>query len=269
MHKSTKVPFRLRRDIWKQYQEWMKIQVIADYYHIHRNTISKIIKRAKIWDFYVHRSTREDYRSLRYWLRKLDYIYDKIQRKLAKYWSIIRYEKENAWELVHIDVHKLKNVQGQNPKIKKYQAWIIDDCTRIGYSEVIPNKKAQTLALFLRRAYTWFKSKWIIIKAILCDNWKEFTTHRQVWKDKHIFARTCLELKMKQKFTRVRRPQTNGKIERFRRTCNTELFQKIQFLTRDEVEKSLDSYMIRYNFTRVHWSLWSPPFDKLQKLNSH
>jgi hypothetical protein len=36
---------------------------------------------------------------------------------------------------------------------------IIDDATRINYSEVLPNKKAKTLANFIKRVYLWFKNK--------------------------------------------------------------------------------------------------------------
>jgi len=36
---------------------------------------------------------------------------------------------------------------------------VIDDATRIIYSEVLPNKKAKTLASFMKRAYKWFQKK--------------------------------------------------------------------------------------------------------------
>jgi hypothetical protein len=38
-------------------------------------------------------------------------------------------------------------------------ASVIDDATRLDYSEVLPNKKAKTLANFVKRAYKWFKNK--------------------------------------------------------------------------------------------------------------
>jgi hypothetical protein len=62
-----------------------------------------------------------------------------------------------AGELVHIDVHKLKNIKGENPKKKKYLASIMDDATRLDYTETLPNKKASTLAFFLKRGYKWFQ----------------------------------------------------------------------------------------------------------------
>ena len=62
-----------------------------------------------------------------------------------------------AGELVHIDVHKLKNIKGENPKNKKYLASIMDDATRLDYTETLPNKKASTLSCFLKRGYKWFQ----------------------------------------------------------------------------------------------------------------
>ena len=265
MHNSTKLSVRLRKQAYEQYSDWVQIQDIAHYFHVHRNLISKIIRRWKQWDFSVHSSCRLWYKSLMYWLKKIDFIVHKIKQKQQRYWSIIRYEKEYAWELIHIDLHKLKNIKGQDPKKKKYHAWVIDDATRVCYSEVLPDKKAKTVALFFKRAAQWFKDHEVTIKAVLCDNGKEFTTHRAQWKEGHIFTKTCKELNIKQRFTRVRRPQTNWKIERRRRTSQSEWFRQLQFNNWKEVEQSLLSYMYRYNNIRKYWSLWSPPITILEQ----
>lgn len=265
MHKLTKLSEWSRRDVYRRYQLWYKVQDIANYYHVHRNLIWRVIKRAKHWDFTVHSSCRLWYKSVKYWLRKIDALVDTIKKKQARYWNIVRYEKEHAWELVHIDIHKLKNMRWQYPRKKKYHAWVIDDATRICYSEVLPDKKAKTVALFFIRAVKRFITKWVTIKSVLCDNWKEFTTHREQWKEHHIFAKTCRELWIKQRFTKVRRPQTNWKIERRRRTSDNEWFSRIEFNNWNQVETSLQSYMYRYNYVRIHWSLWAPPMTILEQ----
>lgn len=141
--------------------------------------------------------------------------------------------------------------------------WVIDDCTRVCYTEKLPDKKAKTVALFFKRAYARFLSKWVRIQRVLCDNWKEFTTHREQWKANHVFTKMCNELWVKQTFTRVRRPQTNGKIERFWRTIDTELLSLIQFDSREQLEMSLQSYMNRYNYTRRHSAIAGTPMNKL------
>ncbi len=119
---------------------------------------------------------------------------------------MIKTQIECRLKILDIDLHKLKNIKGQDLKKKKYHAWVIDDATRVCYSRVLPDKKAKTIALFFKRLVQWFQGLWVIIKVVLCDNGKEFTTHRVQWKESHIFTKTCKEFNIKQRFTRVCRP---------------------------------------------------------------
>lgn len=265
MHKSTKLSQRNRKDIWDKHCEWWKVNDIADYYHVHRNTVGKVLKRARKKDFTIHRSTREDYRWVEYWLKKLLKTETKVLYKKLKNEKIVRYEKKYAWELVHIDVHKSKNIKGQNPKKKKYYAWIIDDATRIVYSEVLPNKKAKTLSEFLKRAYTWFKLKWIIIKKLMSDNWKEFTTHHKQWRSKHKFEKALVWLNIKHIYTRVFRPQTNGKIERFWRILKKEFATAYTFENWEQLISEYNDWLYFYNYKRKHW--WIGNITPIEKLN--
>jgi hypothetical protein len=57
----------------------------------------------------------------------------------------------------HIDIHKLKNIKGEDPQQKRYQIALVDDATRLIYSEVICNKRACTATDFTRRALRWFR----------------------------------------------------------------------------------------------------------------
>ena len=217
MHKLTKLTSFTRKEIYRKYTEKMRetkwkgkekfYKDIAPIYRVHYNIIRKVCKRWRIRDFEPHKSTRID----NLWYNFKNYV--KIERKLLKRLyresKIIRYEKEMAWELVHIDLHKRKNIKWENPKIKKYIAWIIDDATRLKYWEELPNKKAKTLALFIKRAYAWFKQKGITIKKLMSDNWLEFTTHHKLSRAKHSFEMMLVTLNIKHSYTKVRRPQTN------------------------------------------------------------
>jgi hypothetical protein len=75
---------------------------------------------------------------------------------------------------------------------------VIDDATRIVYVEVLSNKRAKTLADFMRRAYRWYKIKGIVIKRIMTDNGLEFTTHNRdktsIGNQKHSFERVLGQL---------------------------------------------------------------------------
>jgi hypothetical protein len=174
MHKLTKLTPLIREEIFNKYVNQMKItrwkkkekyyEELGWYYRVHKNTIRKIISRWKKGDFSIHKSTTK----ANQW-HKIKELF-KAEKKIQKKWKrneIIRYEKEMAWELVHIDLHKRKNIKWENSKKKKYIASIIDDATRINYIETLPNKKAKTLADFVKRAYKWFQNKWITIKKLL------------------------------------------------------------------------------------------------------
>lgn len=275
MHKLTKVTPYIRKEIWKKYIEKMRIskwkwkeKIYVDlwlFYRVHINTIRKIIKRARKWDFSVHKSTIIEnlWHNFKAYIKKEKKILRRIQRES----EIMRYEKKMAWELVHIDIHKIKNIKGQNPKKKKYLAGIIDDATRLEYSEILPNKKAKTLACFLKRAYKWFKNKGIIIKKLMSDNGLEFTTHHKNSRPKHSFEIMLEKLKIKHIYTKVRRPQTNGKIERFWRIFEEQFFQKYTFSSWKDLNLKLKDWLVFYNTKRKHWWLKNiTPLQKFQNL---
>lgn len=274
MHKLTKITPLIREEIFNKYKEKMKITKwknkeehyieLAWYYRVHYNTIRKIIKRWKNWDFSIHKSTTKA--NLWHNFKKVIKVEKKIERRLNRE-KIIRYEKEMAWELVHIDVHKRKNIKWENPNKKKYLASVIDDATRIDYAEVLPNKKAKTLADFIKRAYKWFKSKWITIKKLLSDNWLEFTTHHILSRKYHSFEIMLEKLKIIHKYTKVRRPQTNWKIERFWRIFEEQFFRKYEFLSNKDFNLKLMDWLVFYNTKRKHWWIkYITPMQKLENL---
>ena len=88
MHKLTKITPFIRKEIWRKYKEnltktkWKNKELIlsklAEFYRVHYNTIRKIVKRARKWDFTIHLSTRID--NL-WWQFKL---YIKVEKKLYR-----------------------------------------------------------------------------------------------------------------------------------------------------------------------------------------
>lgn len=265
MHRSTKVTPRIRKEIYTRWREGCTQEQLSWEYRVHRNTISKICTRGKIWDFTVHKSTKQQYRTFKYNIRKLDRLSEKLRLKAEKKAGMLRYEKEHAWDLGHIDVHKTKNIKWQDPKKKKYIATLEDDATRISYSALLPNKKAKTLALFLRSATLWFRKKWITFKAILSDNGKEFTTHSTCEKAKanHSFEKMLVKLGIKHKYTRVRRPQTNGKVERWWRIFEEQFFRIYTFSSWKDFNMKFMDWLYHYNYQRLHgWLRYMTPMEK-------
>lgn len=275
MHKLTKLTSFTRKEIYRKYTEKMRetkwknkekfYEEIAPIYRVHYNVIRKVCKRWRSWDFEPHKSTV--IANLWHNFKKYVRAEKKLYRKLKKENEIIRYEKEMAWGLVHIDVHKVKNIKWQNPKKKKYLAWVIDDATRLEYTETLPNKKAKTLAWFIKRAYAWFKKKWVVIKKLMSDNWLEFTTHHVLSRSKHSFEIMLKKLNIEHKYTRVRRPQTNWKIERFWRIFEEQFFRKYEFTSWKDFNLKLQDWLVFYNTKRKHWWIkYITPMQKLENL---
>jgi hypothetical protein len=75
---------------------------------------------------------------------------------------------------------------------------------------VLPDEKATTAAGFLRRAVGFYRRYGIQVEAILSDNGAAYISI--------VHAHTCRRLKIRHLRIRPRRPQTNGKAERFIRT---------------------------------------------------
>jgi transposase InsO family protein len=140
---------------------------------------------------------------------------------------IRRYERHRPGELVHVDVKKLGRIpDGGGHKVLGRQAGratrsgmgldyihsAVDDHTRLACSEIHPDEKAATCAAFLRRAAAFFAECGIDrVERVLTDN---------AWPYRKSFAwrQALADLGAAGKLTRIYRPQTNGKVERFDRT---------------------------------------------------
>lgn len=117
----------------------------------------------------------------------------------------------------------------------------------------------------MRRALLWFKKKGITFKAILSDNGLEFTTHVKSARPEHTFEKFLTKESIKHKYTQVRRPQTNGKIERWWQILEKELFRKHTFTSWSQYQKCCNDWMTYYNFKRAHGGIQKmTPWEKYQ-----
>nr|WP_245945454.1 integrase core domain-containing protein [Neisseria dentiae] len=81
----------------------------------------------------------------------------------------------------------------------------------------------------------------------------------------HPFGIACVQNNISQKFTRVARPQTNGKAERVIRTLMEMWHDKHPFKDSALRQKELCRFVNFYNTVKPHKSLkGDPPFEVLQ-----
>ena len=219
-------------------------------------------------------------------LNRLSHI-DRVTGESAR-----RYERSRPGELIHVDVTKFGNIpdgggwrfvgieQGwanrqatrdrTGIKARKYHPkvgtcfvhTVIDDYSRVAYAEIHDDEKAITAVAVLYRAVAWFAERGVTVERVLSDNGSAYRSF--LWRD------SCAELGIKMKKTRPRRPQTNGKIERFHRTLADGWAYKKLYRTEDTRRAALAGWLHQYNHHRPHSAVGGlPPITRLDNLAGH
>lgn len=70
-----------------------------------------------------------------------------------------------------------------------------------------------------------------------------------------VFTLWLIRLGVQVSYSKIRRPQTNGKLERFHRTLKSELLQYHHFLNLADAQEHFDPWRLEYNHERPHESL--------------
>ena len=124
----------------------------------------------------------------------------------------------------------------------------VDDATRVAYVAVRDDERGATCARFLLDAAAWFARHGVRIERVMTDNARNYT-------DAKVFADAVRSVGAKHKLTRPRRPQTNGKAERFIQTMLAEWAYARLYLTNDARLNALPAWLDHYNHNRPHTSL--------------
>ena len=154
-----------------------------------------------------------------------------------------RYERARPGELLHVDIKRLgrfhtpgKRVLGDGVPRNRYAGWqyvhlAIDDHSRLAYAEVLPSESPQDCARFLTRATSWYADHGITVERVLSDNGNGYRSF--AWRD------TCIELGITRRYTRPRRPQTNGKAEALVKTLLREWAYRFTYPTSSHRARAL------------------------------
>jgi transposase InsO family protein len=121
----------------------------------------------------------------------------------------------------------------------------IDAHTRLAYSEIFRDERGPTCAAFWDHAREFFETYGITIEAVLSDNAKNY-----VGKD---FTAALDGIEHRR--IRPRRPQTNGKVERFNRTLLDEWAYVRTYTSNSQRTRALDRWLHLYNHHRGHTAL--------------
>jgi transposase InsO family protein len=165
--------------------------------------------------------------------------------------------KKRCGEMGHIDCHYLGQFLIKNSDKRYFLLGVIDDCTRITWVEVIDRLTSVDVMFATLKSLNILNEYYgVKFEEILSDNGSEFGGNTQkINKHQHPFERLLLELGVKHRYTRPYRPQTNGKIERFWRTLESELIEGTYFDSLEEFKDELLQYLAYYNQERPHQKL--------------
>jgi transposase InsO family protein len=181
--------------------------------------------------------------------------------------TAIRYQRESPGELVHMDVKKLGRipdgggwrVHGRSEEVRgrgigyDYIHSLVDDRTRLAYSEIHPDEQAATVTQFLGRALDYFAACGITkVQRLMTDNALAYRRSAAV-------RELCEQRGITQKFIKPHCPWQNGKVERLNRTLQTEWAYRRPYSSNDERAAALAPWLEHYNTERPHQALGGKP----------
>ena len=172
------------------------------------------------------------------------------------------YVHDAPGDLVHVDIKKLGRIPdggghkvlgraaGKRNRQRGVGYWYIhnavDDCSRLGYSELLEDERKETAAAFWQRAKAYFDAAGITVQRVLTDNGSCYRSR--------LFAE-ALGPDIAHKRTRPYRPQTNGKVERFNRTMLEEWAYAQPYRSESERAARFADWLHTYNHHRGHTAL--------------
>ena len=190
--------------------------------------------------------------------------------------TAVRYEHPEPGSLTHMDVKKVGRIHdgggwkahgrehGQTGAQKRarigfdYIHSLVDDHSRLAYSEILPDEKGATCAGFLLRAAAHFAAFGITrIQRVMTDNHLSYKRSSDV-------AAAMSTLGAKHVFIRPHCPWQNGKVERYNRTLQIEWAYRQIFLSNTERSAALAPWLEFYNTGRRHSAIGGkPPISRL------
>lgn len=189
--------------------------------------------------------------------------------------TAVRYERDRPGELVHMDVKKIGRIPdgggwrahgravGSRSRDRKqrigydYVHSVVDDHSRLAYSEIHSDERADTVAVFFAHAIAFFAAHGITIERLMTDN---AFSYRHGCRLRELLA----EHGIRHKFIKPHCPWQNGKVERFNRTLATEWAYRQVFTSNNERADALPDFIDHYNHRRRHTALGgAPPISRL------
>ena len=179
-------------------------------------------------------------------------------RDLEPAQPVRRYERDHPGEMIHIDIKKLGRFNRIGHRITKDRTgqsssrgigWEfvhvgIDDHSRLGFADIMPDEKKHSAVAFLEAAVAWYRRFNITVERVMTDNGSCYKSHA--------FRDACKRLGLKHIRTKPYTPKTNGKAERFIQSSLREWAYARAHENSEQRARELPHWIHHYNWHRPH-----------------
>ena len=167
-----------------------------------------------------------------------------------------RYEHPRPGDLLHLDIKGMTRFDqvslrgdGRLRGKRKHPGFLalhvaVDDHSRMAFTQMLPDQKADTTIGFLNSAVEFFARHGIGVRALLTDNGSSYRSRQ--------FRHACQKMAIKHSRTRPYTPRTNGKAERFIQTSLREWAYAHADENSNQRRARLPTWLHRYNWHRPH-----------------
>jgi len=140
----------------------------------------------------------------------------------------------------------------------EYAHSIIDDHTRLAYTELHSDERAATVTAFLERALAFYATLGIAPRRLQTDNHLSY-------KNNSSMRGLLTHRGIQHRFIPIRTPKQNGKVERYQQTLAREWAYGQRYRSSDTRAKALPIWINHYNSTRNHSELGNrPPISRVR-----
>ncbi len=190
-----------------------------------------------------------------------------------------RYERPCPGDLVQMDTKRLGRfsrpghaVTGDRHRtsveMRQRVGWefchsMIDDHSRLAYTEIHRDETAATVVAFVERALGFFAGHGISARRVQTDNAWTYVRNRDL---RELLAARAIT----HRTIPPRTPKRNGKVERYQQTLAREWAYGQRYRNSDARAQALPIWLHHYNYTRNHSSLSNrPPISRVRNQPRH
>ena len=186
------------------------------------------------------------------------------------------YEWPCPGDLLHVDSKRFvrftrpghavtgdRHRSGREKRMRVGYEWVhslVDDRSRLAYSELHTDERAATVTAFIARGLAFYQAHGITPKRLMSDNAFVYRRNRSL---RELLARASVQHLL----IPIRRPQVNGKVERYQQTLKREWALGQVYRSSDHRAQALSHWLRYYNERRPHSSLGGqPPISRVHNV---